>query len=113
MKQITLYYDPDSYRGKQTLALAQSNGVKIHDVDFTENPLTATQILKCVEECGLTAHDLVEEVKHYDVDFPLKEGGNEDWAKFLSQNPQLIKYPIAVKDKHYVVIKAPLDITRL
>lgn len=113
MKQISIYLDPTSYRGKRTIAHAQGNNVKIHPINFTKNPMTETQLLKCINETGVEPHELVEAGKHSDIDFPLKGADGEDWVKLLVANPHLLKYPIALKDKCYHVIKSPQDISKI
>jgi arsenate reductase-like glutaredoxin family protein len=70
-KQISLYLDSESNKGKQTLAYAQSEGLNIKAIDFSKTTLTSTQINRVIEDSDYKMKDLIDLSKLSDIKFPL------------------------------------------
>jgi arsenate reductase-like glutaredoxin family protein len=112
-KQISLYLDPESNKGKQTLAYAQSEGLNIKVIDFTKTTLTPTQINRVLEGSDYEMRDLIDLSRLSEVKFPLEEASPQDWVKFLNANPCSLRFPIAFKDDKVVIVKTPMHLVDL
>ncbi|MDR9397840.1 hypothetical protein [Salibacter sp.] len=112
-KQISLYLDPESNKGKQTLAYAQSEGLNIKAIDFSKTTLTSTQINRVIEDSDYEMKDLIDLSKLSDIKFPLVEASPQDWVKFLQANPCSLRFPIAFKDERVLIVKTPMDLVDL
>lgn len=112
MDTLTLYTTKNLSLGKKSVAYAEGAGVKIQIVDFEKVPLTETQLLKCLSDCQCQGSDLVDKAAYYDVDFPVKEASDSDWAKLLVKNPALLKYPILKSNGTYRMIKSPAEVLK-
>ena len=113
-RQITLFYNSDSTRGKKALALAKSSGLPIREIDILETPLTGVQILEIADMLQLKVADLVNR-EH--PAFSSRFGDNDiDEANLLTlieHNPDILKQPIAIKGDKAILVEAPTDILRL
>jgi arsenate reductase len=114
-KQITLYFDPKTYKGKQTLVYAMTHNLAIAEVDITKSPFTGTQLLHIAKLLDVSLQDLADTGRaHYKklmgkADF----FDTEDWITVLTIKPELIRSPIAIKGSKAIVIESPTDILRL
>jgi arsenate reductase len=104
-KQITVYYDPDSCRCGKVMALLRTQGLPIQEVDITLDPLTEEQIFEIATMLNLPISELVNRdhpvfMKRFgDSDF-----SDEDWAKMIHNNPQIMKTPIVIHgDKAFLI----------
>ena len=112
-KQISLYLDPNSNKGKQTIAYAQSEGLHVKVIDFTKTTLTSTQINRVLDETDYEMKDLIELSKLSIVELSLGEANPQEWAKFLQANPCSLRFPIAFKDDKVVIVKTPMHLVDL
>ena len=113
--QITLYFDPNSYKGKQTLAYAMTYKLTIAEVQIDKTPFTGTQLLHLTKLLGVSLQELADTEKaHYKTLMGnAKNFTSEDWITVFIQNPELIRSPIAIKGNKAIIINTPTDILRL
>lgn len=113
-RQITLFCIENSYRAKQTLAYAKSEGVSVLIIDLTKTPMTGSQILEIAGRLGLKVEDLIDrDNDFYTSKFEPLELSSEDWIKMIQQNPEIIKQPIALRGDKTILVETPTDIIRI
>ena len=114
-KQITIFLDPDSYKGKLTIAYAKAHNIPISVQNIIKDPMTKSQLTDIVKRKGLTLDQIAdtENPKYLDKFGNKKDFENEDWLSILIKNPELIKNPISLKGKNIMVIETPSDILML
>lgn len=113
--QITLYFDPNSNRGKQTLVYAKTYKLPISEIDITKEPFTGTQLLELTRLLGLSLSEIAdtERALYKEEIGDSKSFSDEDWITVLTQNPELVRSPIAMKGKKVMMINTPTDILQL
>ncbi len=112
--QITLYYNSNSGRAKQTLAYAKAEGLPIQEIDILKTKLTGTQILELADKLHLEVEDLVnQEHPSYESQFEHHNFSTDDWIKMIQHNPEIMKQPIALRGDVTILIKTPTDIVNI
>jgi arsenate reductase len=113
-RQITLYYNGNSGRAKQTLAYAKAEGLPILQIDMLKTSLTGTQIAELANRLGLEVKDLVnQEHPAYTAKFEHHDFSDEDWIKMIKKNPDIMKQPIAIRGKLTILVETPSDIIKI
>ncbi|MGB5170963.1 MAG: hypothetical protein WBN69_05990 [Eudoraea sp.] len=113
-RQITIFYNSNSKRAKQTLAYAKTEGWPILEIDILKTPLTGTQIAELSDRLGILVKDLVNQ-KHpsYTDKFGPMELSSDDWIKMIIHNPEIMKQPIAIRGNISILIETPTDILKI
>jgi arsenate reductase len=113
-RQITLFYQSKSSRGKKTLAYAVAEGVPILEVDILKTPLTGTQIAELAARLEIPVSGLVNS-QHaaYMGKFASKEFSENDWITILRKNPEMIRQPIALRGNKTILVETPSDIIKI
>lgn len=110
-RQITLFYDPNTQRGKETLAYALAEGLMVQDMDITKIKLTGTQIKELASKLGLKVCELInQDDPCYENKFEHHELSTEDWIKMIQHNPTIMKQPIALHGDKTKLIETPTQI---
>ncbi len=112
MDRLTLYTTKNLSLGKKCIAYAEAVGTKVQVIDFEKTPLTETQLLKCLTDCGAQGVDLVDQAAYHNTDFPVRKATNSDWVKLLVSNTGLLKYPILKVNGIYRLIKSPSEVLK-
>ena len=113
-RMITLFYNSNSRRAKQTLAYARAEGLPVEEVDLLKTPLTGTQILELADRLQLEVRDLVnQEHPSYKRHFEPHEFSTEDWIKLIRKNPGVMKQPIALRGNLTILVETPSDIIKI
>ena len=60
-RQITLYYNSNSARARQTLVYAKTEGLKIQEIDILKSHLTGTQIVEIAKRLNIEVKELVNQ----------------------------------------------------
>jgi arsenate reductase len=111
---ITLYYNSESARAKQTLAYAQTENIPIHDVNILKTILPGTKIAQLAKGLGIEVSELVnQEHPTYTDKFENHTFSTDDWIKMIHHNPEIMRQPIAVKGDIVMMISSPRDIEKL
>lgn len=114
-RQITLLFNPNSYKGKQTLAYAKAASLHILEIDVLKTPLTGKQLLELAELLKIPIEYLINK-NNSDYEKLIgkqKIFDSEDWVKVLKEHPKLMKYPIALKGNKAILVDTPTDILKL
>lgn len=113
-RQITLFYNSNSNRAKQTLALAKAEGLAILPVDILKTGLTGTQIIELADRLGIEVKDLVnQEHPTYLSKFERHDFSSEDWIKMIKHNPEIMKQPIALRGNITILVETPSDVIKI
>lgn len=113
-REITLFYNSDSVRAKQTIAYAESEGLDVQLVDLLKTPITGTQIAELAASLGIPIKDLVNQNHSaYSSIFEPHELSDNDWIKMIRHNPEIMKQPIALHGNRTKLIETPTDILQL
>ena len=113
-RQITLFYNSNSIRGKKTIALAKSKGLPIQEIDLMKTRLTGTQLVELADKLSLNVCDLVnQEHPAYQSLTEPHDFSTDDWIKTIQHNPQIMKQPIALKGSRSLLIETPTDILKI
>ena len=96
-KQITVFYDPESCRCLKVLAILRTHGLSVQEIDIVREPPTVEQLFEIAEMLGMPLSELVNRehpvYKRRFGDYDLSE---EDWAKMIHKNPEILKNPIII-----------------
>jgi len=112
--QITLYYNSNSGRAKQTLAYAKAEGLPIQEIDMLSTKLTGTQIVELADKLNMKVADLVnQEHPSYESHFEHHNLSTDDWIKMIQHNPEIMKQPIALRGNITILVKTPSDIINI
>lgn len=114
-RQITLFFDPKSYKGKQTLAYAKAESLHILEIDVCKTPLTGKQLLELTDLINIPIDQLINQ-QHQSYEQLIgkrKIFDSEDWIKILKEHPELMKCPIALRGKKAILIETPTDMLKL
>lgn len=107
--QIRLYYSSENSLGQQVDAYVKSSEKKNLSVDISKTEVTGTQWTEMAEGLGIEVSDLIAtdqpgfKEKYGEEKVNLK---TNDWLKILENNPQLLKYPIAINGKEYLRLES-------
>lgn len=113
-RQITLFYNSNSSRAKQTLIYAKTEGLKLQEIDILKTPLTGTQIAEIANRLNIEVRDLVnQEHPEYAQHFEHHNFSSEDWIKMMQHNPEIINQPIALHGDKTLMISTPTDINKI
>lgn len=109
-RQITVFFDPDSCRCGKVLALIRTRGFPIQEIDIIREPLSEEQIF---EIAGLLEMEISELVNRDHPVFTKRFGdadfSDEDWAKMLHKNPEIMKNPIVIHGDEAFLISSPSE----
>jgi arsenate reductase (glutaredoxin) len=113
-RQITVYYDPESCRCAKVLALVRAQGFPIQEIDITREPLSVQRILEIADLLNMKVSDLVnKDHPVYMKRFGEFDFSEEDWAKMLHSNPEVMKTPIVIHGDHAYLISSPNEVLQV
>ncbi|WP_179338453.1 arsenate reductase family protein [Winogradskyella ludwigii] len=113
-RQITLFYNSKSEIGKQTLAYAKSERLKLEDIDILKAKLTGTQIVELAEKLHIQVASLInQEHPSYKSHFDHHNLSTDDWIKMIQHNPEIMKQPIALHGDKTILVQTPTDIIKI
>jgi arsenate reductase len=113
-RQITLFYNSKSEIGKQTLAYAKSERLKLEDIDILKAKLTGTQIVELAEKLHIQVASLInQESPAYTSHFDHHNLSTDDWIKMIQHNPEIMKQPIALHGDKTILVQTPTDIIKI
>jgi arsenate reductase len=113
-RQITLYYNPNTQKAKQTLAYAKAEGLPVDQVDLSIAKFTGTQIVELSNRLEISLKDLVDQMHPlYKSQLENHDLSEDDWIKTIQRNPEIMKQPIALRGGKTILVETPTDILRI
>lgn len=113
--QINLYYHPDHRMSKQCIAIANANKAKVFAVNTAETRISQTDWSEMARLLDISVVDLVD-LEHEVI--LSKFGKTPDLDEFgalkiIQNNPEVVKAPIAIRNKKIVVANTSREILKL
>ena len=113
-RQITIFYNSESDKAKQTLAYARTHGLPIEEIDITQTPMTGTQIAELAKRLGIDIEELINQDHYkYRKKFIFQNFSCEDWITMIQNHPEIMKQPIALRGNKTIMVIKPTDILNL
>ncbi len=113
-REILLFYHPESTSDRKTLANALSLTKHIKAFDFSKVSTSGMNWLSILDGLSMHPKDLLNKAHPYYRDhIKGKEFDDEGWVTVLSKNPDLIKFPIAIRGSRKLVCQRPTDILQM
>lgn len=113
-RQITVFYDPDSCRCLKVLAIIRAQGFPILDIDITRDPPSEEQLFEIADLLQMPLSELVnKDHPVYRRRFGEYDFSEEDWAKMIHKNPQILKNPIVIHGEKAFLISSPMEATKV
>jgi len=113
-KEILLFYKPGRKKDKNTLNLAKQVSAHINDRDVTMDPPTETQITEIIQLLDRPISDLIDrESEPFKRQYQNSDLTDDQWLKAITNEPDLLKTPIAFKGKRGIIVDTPSDVLDL
>lgn len=113
-REILLYYNEENSSDRKTLAMARSISPHIKSYDFKKSANSTTGWQQILNHLNIDPKLLLNKAHpEYQKNLRGRDFGMEDWINILSNNPHLMKAPIAIKGNQVILIGTPTDIYRL
>lgn len=115
--QLTIYFDPDSYKGKQLRGYAHGQDLAVEEVNIIENPPTATEFAMLLDRLDEPWDELLD-TNHTDYQMAVGEKdassfSKEEFVQLLHNHPVLLKHPIAVRGDNIRLVRLASDIFQM
>ena len=110
---ITLFYNPNSPTGKQSLAYAKGEGYEVQEVDILQYKFTGSLLKDIADRLKVPVDGLVNKEHPNMEEYKDSNFSDHDWITVLRENTELIKEPIAIRGKKAMFVKTPSDLSRL
>ena len=113
-RELLIYYNPSSSSDRKTLAYAKSTGSKVKSYEHSKSPSTSTSWKMILKALNKHPKDLLNKAHPYYQDkVKGKDFTMTGWLDVLKRNPDMIKYPIALKGSKAILCSTPTDVLRL
>ena len=113
-REIMIYYNPESSSDRKTVAHAQGISPHIKTYAHSKSPSTSTSWQMILRSLDVHPKELLNKAHpYYQQNIRGREFNEEDWITVISNNPDLIKAPIAVRGRRAVICNNPTDIYKL
>ncbi|MGB8703472.1 MAG: ArsC/Spx/MgsR family protein [Gillisia sp.] len=114
VREVILFYNPDSILAEKVLAYAKAEGFPLREVDILKTPFTGTQIEELAERLHVSVENLINKA-HPDFRrwYKAPNLSDDDWIKIMKNHPEFIKEPIAIRGDIAILVKTPSDLVKL
>ncbi len=112
--ELTLLYNGNLQKGKQTLAIAHSVSSKINMQDITSVNVSRNLFCVMISKLGVDVKDIVNKsIAFYQSDLKNKAFRPSEWFHIIKNHPELLVNPIGMYHNNSVVCKTPTDILKI
>jgi len=113
-REILIYYNPKSSAGRKTVAHAQGMTKHLRTFSFEKSSSTTTSWQLILDALDLHPKEIMNKANpYYQENIRGKEFDEESLLNIISQNPSLIKAPIAMRGRKAILCTNPTDIYKL
>jgi arsenate reductase len=113
-REMLIYYNPDSYNHRRTVAYAQSVVPFVRTYTFEKAPSTGTSWQQIIKMLDVHPKELMNKAHpYYQANLRNREFNEQDWLNVIMNNPELIRAPIAVRGGRAVLCINSTDIYKL
>jgi arsenate reductase len=114
VREIMIYYNPESSSDRKTVAHAQSVSRHIKTYAFDRSPSTGTSWYQIIHALGKHPKELLNKAHpYYQQHIRGREFDDEAWINVIRYNPDILKAPIAVRGHRAIICSTPTDIYKL
>lgn len=109
--EIKLIYNSSRMEEKRAVGYAEAlKDHKLQTIDVTREHITETQLAELADQLGVEIRELVDEQSAlYKDNFADKDFEDGELLRVLSQNMEMLKTPIALKDERAFFVTASYD----
>jgi len=112
--ELLVLYDSSSQLSKKTLAFARTVSDHIQEIEFKKTQFRNTIWKEILDLLQLPPKELLNKAHpEYKKMIRGNEFRDDDWLNVISHNPELIRGPIAIKNKKAVLCLRPKDILKV
>lgn len=114
LREILIYYNPDSSADRKTVAHAQGMVSHLKSFSFSKAPSTGTSWQGILEALNKHPKELMNKAHpYYQKYIRGREFDSEGWLNIIRRNPDLLRAPIAIRGKRAILCSNPTDIYKL
>jgi len=111
---ITIYYNPQCSKCRQTLALLQEKtDEEIKIVEYLKTPPSIEELKVILKKLNVNIQEMIRKGENEFQEFKGKEFSNNEWLKILHDHPRLIQRSIVVKNGKAVIARPPENVLQL
>lgn len=101
MSTVTIYHNPKCGTSRNTLALIRNAGIEPDVVLYLETPPDRAQLVKLIQDCGLSAREVMRDKGDLYEELQLQDSKwtDDQLIDFMIAHPILINRPIVVTNK--------------
>ena len=101
MSKVTIYHNPQCGTSRNTLALIRNAGIEPDVVLYLETPPDRDQLVKLIQDCGLSAREVLRSKGDLYDELQLQDARwrDDQLIDFMIAHPILINRPIVVTAK--------------
>jgi arsenate reductase len=111
---IKVYHNPRCKKSRAGVEYLKKKGLEFEIVEYMKNPLTTPMLKEILAKMNMVPCEIIREQEDiYKKQFKGRKFTDEEWIKILTENPNLIKRPIVVKDYRAVWADPPENIEKL
>lgn len=101
MSKVTIYHNPKCGTSRNTLALIRNAGIEPDVVLYLETPPDRGQLVKLIQDCGLSAREVLRSKGDLYDELQLQDSKwtDDQLIDFMISHPILINRPIVVTAK--------------
>jgi len=112
--ELTLLYNSNLQKSKQTLAIAHSISKKINMQDICSVNVSRNLFCIMLNKLGIDVKDIVNKSnKYYQENLKGKEFRTSEWFHIIKNHPELLINPIGMFHGKSVVCNTPTDILKI
>jgi arsenate reductase len=112
--ELTLIYNSKMSLDKKTLAIAQGISSQINKQDLNQVRLSSTLFRLAVEKLGVNAKDIMDKSNDlYQESIKGRDPDIDSAYYMISNNPELLRCPIALFGNKAVLCNTPTDILKI
>ena len=114
-REILVYYNPKSSSDRKTIAYAQSVSTHVKTYSHEQAGKTPTHWMSLFEKLDISDPKELLNKAHpeYQANIRGNDFNSTGWTKILTNNPHLIKAPIAIRGSRAVLCNNPSDVLKL
>ncbi len=111
---VTIYYNPQCSKCRQTLALLQENTKEeINIIEYLKIPPSIEELRTILKKLNLNVQEIIRKNEEEFQQFKDKKFSDQKWLEILHKHPRLMQRPIVVKNEKAVVARPPENIFKL
>lgn len=112
--EIWIFYDKESSSHRKTKALAYTISKHVHEFCYSDDKVNERMWRDLLTLLDMKPKEILDKSKpKYQSEIARHEFSDGDWLTILSNNPDLIKAPIAVHGDQAVLCIKPKDIYKV